>query len=129
LSGGRARDAVASTIFTGPEVATVGLGEEDVGPGMPIETARLDFAGNPRAKMVHGTDGFVKVHAMVGSGIVVGGVVVSTRASDLIQPLAVAVQNRMSVAQLAQTMTIYPSMAGSVAEACRMLMSRLDATR
>ena len=76
--------------------------------------------------MIHGVDGFVKVHAQVGSGTVVGGVVVSQRASDLIQPLAVAVQNRLSVAQLAQTITVYPSMAGSVAEAARMLMARLD---
>jgi NAD(P)H dehydrogenase (quinone) len=120
-------DSVAATIFTDPEVATVGLTPEEAEEArVPIETAKLDFRSNPRAKMVHGTDGFVKVHAMVGSGIVVGGVVVSPRASDLIQPLAVAVQNRMSVSQLAQTMTIYPSMAGSVNEACRMLMSRLD---
>ena len=120
-------DAVAATIFTDPEVATVGLTPEEAEQAqVPIETAKLDFRSNPRAKMVHGTDGFVKVHAMVGSGIVVGGVVVAPRASDLIQPLAMAVQNRMSVAQLAQTMAIYPSMAGSVNEACRMLMSRLD---
>ena len=59
----------------------------------------------------------------------VGGVVVSSAASDLIQPLVTAAQNRMSVAQLAQSMAIYPSMAGSVAEACRMLMTRLDASR
>ena len=123
-------DSVAATIFTDPEVATVGLTPvEAERAGLPIETARLDFRSNPRAKMIHGTDGFVKVHAMVGSGTVVGGVVVSTRASDLIQPLAVAVQNRLSVAQLAQTMTVYPSMAGSVAECCRMLMTRLDPMR
>ena len=123
-------DAVAGTIFTDPEVATVGLSRDEAeAAGMQVETARLDFRSNPRAKMVHGTDGFVKVHAMVGSGMVVGGVVVSIRASDLIQPLAVAVQNRLSVSQLAQTMTVYPSMAGSVAETARMLMSRLDPTR
>jgi NAD(P)H dehydrogenase (quinone) len=46
--------------------------------GFPVETARLDFRGNPRAKMIDGLDGFVKVHAMVGSGTVVGGVVVSS---------------------------------------------------
>jgi NAD(P)H dehydrogenase (quinone) len=120
-------DAVAATIFTDPEVATVGLSAEDAAEaGIPVETARLDFRGNPRAKMTRGTDGFVKVHAQVGSGTVVGGVVVSMRASDLIQPLAVAVQNRLSVAQVAQTITVYPSMAGSVAEACRLLMARLD---
>jgi NAD(P)H dehydrogenase (quinone) len=120
-------DAVAATIFTDPEVATVGLSAEEAAEaGIPVETARLDFRGNPRAKMTRGTDGFVKVHAQVGSGTVVGGVVVSMRASDLIQPLAVAVQNRLSVAQVAQTITVYPSMAGSVAEACRLLMARLD---
>ncbi len=123
-------DSVAATIFTDPEVATVGLSPSDAeAAGFPVETARLDFRSNPRAKMSHGLDGFVKVHAMVGSGTVVGGVVVSKRASDLIQPLAVAVQNRLSVAQVAQTMTVYPSMAGSVAECARMLMSRLDPTR
>ena len=123
-------DAVASTIFTDPELATVGLSPTEAEEaGFPVETARLDFRGNPRAKMSHGLDGFVKVHAMVGSGTVVGGVVVSKRASDLIQPLAVAVQNRLSVAQVAQTITVYPSMAGSVAECARMLMSRLDPSR
>jgi len=115
--------AVAATIFTDPEVATVGLSPDDASAlGMPVETARLAFRSNPRAKMVNATEGFVKVHAMSGSGIVLGAVVVSRRASDLIQPLAVAVQNRLSVAQVAQTMTVYPSMAGSVAEATRMLM-------
>jgi NAD(P)H dehydrogenase (quinone) len=123
-------DAVAGTIFTDPEVATVGLSPAEAeAAGFPVETARLDFRGNPRAKMTHGLDGFVKVHAMVGSGTVIGGVVVSKRASDLIQPLAVAVQNRLSVSQVAQTITIYPSMAGSVAECARMLMARLDPQR
>ena len=120
-------DAVAATIFTDPEVATVGMGPEDAREAsIPILTTQLDFAGNPRAKMAETTDGFVKVHAMVGSGIVLGGVVVSARASDLIQPLAVAVQNRLSVAQLAQTMAVYPSMQGSVAECARMLMARME---
>ncbi len=120
-------DAVAATIFTDPEVATVGIGPDEAEQAsIPVITSRLDFAGNPRAKMADTTDGFVKVHAMVGSGTVVGGVVVSARASDLIQPLAVAVQNRLSVAQLAQTMAVYPSMQGSIAECARLLMTRLE---
>lgn len=123
-------DSVASTIFTDPEVAQVGLSADEArDAGLLVETARLDFRSNPRAKMTRSTDGFVKVHAQVGSGVVVGGVVVSARASDLVQPLAVAVQQRLSVAQLAQTMTVYPTMAGSVAEAARMLMTRLDPLR
>lgn len=120
-------DAVAGTIFTDPEVATVGVSPEAAEQaGSPVVTARLDFKSNPRAKMVHGTDGFVKVHAARGSGVVLGGVVVSIRASDLIQPLAVAVQNRLTVHQVAKTLTVYPSMAGSVAECARMLMAQIE---
>lgn len=123
-------DAVAATVFTGPEVATVGMSANDAeAQGLPTATARLDFKANPRAKMIDALDGFVKVHAMVGSGTVLGGVVVSRRASELIQPLALAVQHRLTVAQLAQTITVYPSMTGSVAEAARMLMVRLDTNR
>lgn len=116
-------DAVAATVFTDPEVATVGLSPEEAAKrGIPIETTRLQFKSNPRAKMTQGTEGFAKVHAMTGSGMVVGAVVVGRRASDLIQPLALAVHNGLSVSQVAQTITVYPSMAGSIAEAARMLM-------
>jgi pyruvate/2-oxoglutarate dehydrogenase complex dihydrolipoamide dehydrogenase (E3) component len=121
-------DAVAATIFTDPEVATVGLSPEEAeAAGITVATARLDFRGNPRAKMAGATDGFVKVHAMVGSGMVVGAVVVATSASDLIQPLAVAVQNRLTVSQLAHTLSVYPSMQGSVTEVCRVLMGKVGA--
>ncbi|MDP9023422.1 MAG: NAD(P)H-quinone dehydrogenase [Actinomycetota bacterium] len=117
-------DATTSTIFTDPEVATTGYTEADCRQrDLPFRSTRLDFSGNPRAKMAARTDGFVKVVAMPGSGTVLGGVVVSDAASDLIQPLAVAVENRLTVVQLARTSTVYPSMAGSVSEAARLLMS------
>ncbi len=66
---------------------------------------------------------------MKGSGTILGGSVVAERASDLITPLAVAVQNRLTVSQLAHAFTIYPSMAGSVQEAARLLMGRQSAER
>ncbi len=116
-------DAINMTIFTNPEVATCGLTEAEIRHhAIPYRTSRLDFGGNPRAKMAARQDGFVKIHAMPGSGTVLGAVVVSHSASDLIQPLAVAVQNRLTVTQLVQTLTVYPSMAGSVTEAARLLM-------
>lgn len=116
-------DAVTSTIFTDPEVATTGLTEADCRErDIPFRSRKLDFSGNPRAKMGERQDGFVKVVAMPGSGTVLGAVVCSDAASDLIQPLAVAVQNRLAVNQLVQSSTVYPSMAGSVTECARLLM-------
>jgi dihydrolipoamide dehydrogenase len=81
----------------------------------------LPLATNARAKMDRFTHGFVKVFAQQGSGTVLGGVVVAPRASELIYPLTVAVQNHLSVDQLSSTFTIYPSMSGSIAEAARRL--------
>ncbi len=51
-------------------------------------------------------DGFVKMFCRP-SGHVVGGVVVAPKASELIQQIALAVENNLTVDQLAQTITIY----------------------
>jgi NAD(P)H dehydrogenase (quinone) len=53
---------------------------------------------------------------------VLGGVVVAPRASELILPVSVAVEQRLTVDQLAQTFTVYPSLSGSLSEAARKLM-------
>ena len=56
-----------------------------------------------------------------GTGIVVGGVVVGPRASELIHPVSIAVAESLTADQLAQAFTVYPSMSGSIAEAARRL--------
>ena len=50
------------------------------------------------------------------TGIVIGGVVVAPEASELILPIAVAVQNRLTVKDLAYTFSVYPSLSGSITE-------------
>jgi dihydrolipoamide dehydrogenase len=120
------RDAIAACVFTDPEVATVGMSAaEATRSQLPVETVLLHLAGNSRAKMREHTDGFVKIHALQGSGAVLGGAVVAERASELITPLSVAVFNRLTVSQLAYAFSIYPSLGGSVHEAARLLMGRL----
>ena len=115
-------DVVSANVFTSPEIATVGITQNDVddSPGT-ARAVMLPLATNARAKMDRFTHGFVKVFAQQGSGTVLGGVVVAPRASELIYPLTVAVQNHLSVDQLSSTFTIYPSMSGSIAEAARRL--------
>lgn len=114
---------VAANVFTDPELATVGVSQADVDNGkVPARQVMLPLAGNARAKMAGLDDGFIKLFCRPASGIVVGGVVVSPRASELIMPLTMAVENHMTVNQLAHTITIYPSLSGSIAEAARQLM-------
>ena len=114
--------AVTATIFTGPEIATIGVTERQVRDGeVDAVLTQLPLARNPRAKMLGIREGFVKVMADRHSGAVIGGVVVAPRASELIFPLAVAVTQRITVDQLANVYTVYPSLSGSIAEAARTL--------
>jgi dihydrolipoamide dehydrogenase len=114
--------AVSSNVFTAPEIATVGWTQRAVDAGeIEAESVLLPLATNARAKMQGVQDGFVKVFSRPGTGIVVGGVVVAPRASELIHAIAVAVAENLTADQLAQAFTVYPSMSGSVAEAARRL--------
>jgi pyruvate/2-oxoglutarate dehydrogenase complex dihydrolipoamide dehydrogenase (E3) component len=74
--------------------------------------------------MEHLEDGFVKLFARPGTGILVGGVIVAPKASELIFPVALAVAQKLTVDQMASAFSIYPSMSGSVAEAARQLHVR-----
>jgi len=115
-------ETIASTVFTQPEIATVGRSQAWLeANGVRHVAATLELARNPRAKMLGIRDGFVKLFAHAGSGEVLGGVVVAPRASELIGPVALAVAQRLTVDEVAETATIYPSLAGSLAEVARML--------
>jgi pyruvate/2-oxoglutarate dehydrogenase complex dihydrolipoamide dehydrogenase (E3) component len=114
---------VSANVFTDPELATVGVSQADEDSGrVPGRVVMLPLSGNARAKMSDIEDGFVKLICRPASGLIIGGVVVAPRASELILPIALAVENHLSVSQLAHTITIYPSLSGSVAEAARQLM-------
>jgi len=118
---------VASNVFTSPEIAQVGWSEQEIKDGLVRgEVATIELETNPRAKMEGISEGFIKLFASVGSGTVIGGVVVAPRASDLIYPIAVAIENRLTVDQLAKTYTVYPSLSGSIAEAASELHPAID---
>jgi len=114
---------VASTIFTDPEIASVGVSQAAVDRGeVAARVVKQPLATNPRAKMGGFRDGFVKIFARPGTGLVLGGVVVAPRASELILPISLAIEQNLSVDQLAHTFSVYPSLSGSVTEAARTVM-------
>lgn len=114
---------VSANVFTDPELATVGVSQNDVDLGkVPARQVMLPLTGNARAKMAGLRDGFVKLFCRPATGQIVGGVVVAPKASELILPITMAIENNLTVDQLAHTITIYPSLSGSIAEAARQLM-------
>lgn len=115
---------VSANVFTDPEIATVGYQQSDVDEGrIDARVRKLALLRNPRAKMQGVRDGFVKLFCRPGTGIVVGGVVVAPRASELIHPISIAVDNNLTVEQIAKAFTVYPSLSGSIAEVARQLQA------
>jgi len=111
---------ITSNIFTAPEIATIGWSEQDIADGLVDGVVhKLPLAANPRAKMMGIKDGFVKLLSSRGSGTVIGGVIVGPRASELIYPIAIAVERRLTVDQLSRVFAVYPSLSGSITDAAR----------
>jgi NAD(P)H dehydrogenase (quinone) len=120
-------DAVAATVFTDPQIATVGLSEQRAAKaGIQVMVEKLPLSSNSRAKMSNLDDGFVKLLARPGSGTIVGGAVVAGYASDLIAPVSLACFNRITANQLSQAFQVYPSFAGSIQECARLLAGRVQ---
>ena len=115
---------VAATIFTEPEIATVGVPEQTVASGEIPDAVvvKQPLATNARAKMQGFRDGFVKLIARRSTGTVLGGVIVAPRASELILAISIAVERQLSVDHVAHTFAVYPSLSGSLTEAARKLM-------
>ncbi|MCV7288651.1 MULTISPECIES: NAD(P)H-quinone dehydrogenase [Mycolicibacterium] len=118
---------VAAAVFTRPEIAAVGVPQAAIDDGsVPARTLMLPLSTNARAKMSSLSHGFVKIFCRPATGVVIGGVVVAPIASELILPIALAVQNGIPVDDLAQTFSVYPSLSGSITEAARQLMKHDD---
>jgi dihydrolipoamide dehydrogenase len=112
---------VSSNVFTDPQIASVGVTQAEVDSGAArARGIKLPLSTNARAKMHGFEEGFVKIFCRV-SGTVVGAVVVAPGASELIYPLALAVELGLKVDDLATTFAVYPSLSGSIAEAARRL--------
>ncbi|KKW62256.1 NAD(P)H-quinone dehydrogenase [Mycolicibacterium elephantis] len=118
---------VAAAVFTRPEIAAVGVPQSRIDDGsVPARTIMLPLHTNARAKMSSLRRGFVKIFCRPATGVVIGGVVVAPIASELILPIALAVQNGNNVKDLAHTFSVYPSLSGSITEAGRQLMAHDD---
>src|SRR5262249_19156899 len=106
---------------------TVGVSQAAVDSGqVEASMVKLPLATNARAKMQGFRDGFVKLFARPRSGTVIGGVIVAPRASELILAVSLAVEQMLTVGQMAHTCAVYPSLSGSLTEAARRLMRPVE---
>ncbi len=113
---------VSANVFTSPEIAAVGWTERSLAENADLAAAvshTVPLSTNPRAKMTGLEDGFIKLFVWKASRTVIGGVIVANNASELIFPLALAVEHRLTVDEVASAFAVYPSMSGAITDAAR----------
>jgi len=109
---------VTQAVFTQPEIASVGLEEVQAAQeGRKVRTTKVPFAANARSVLQGYTRGFVKVISDPATGVVLGGTIVGHRASELIGIIALAVQARVTVSVLVETLMVHPSLSESITDA------------
>jgi dihydrolipoamide dehydrogenase len=110
--------AVPNCVYTDPEIAHVGLGEQDAKEkGLEVKVGRFPFVASGRALTLGQSEGYVKVIADAGSGKLLGAHIVGPRATDLIAEATLAIQNGLTMEQLDLTIHAHPTLPESLMEA------------
>jgi dihydrolipoamide dehydrogenase len=111
-------DIVPNVIYTHPEVASVGLTEEQVkASGDPYNVGTFPFAASGRALAANDTDGMVKIIAHADSDRILGCHIVGPSAADLVQQVAIAMEFGSSSEDLGMTVFGHPTLSETVHEA------------
>ncbi|MBL5972745.1 MAG: NAD(P)H-quinone dehydrogenase [Candidatus Leucobacter sulfamidivorax] len=121
---------VAANVFTSPEIASVGWNERTLAEAEGMARSvqyTIPLGINPRAKMLGIRDGFVKLFCWEASRTVIGGVIVAPNASEIVFPLALAVEHRLTVDQVASAFAVYPSLSGTITDAARAMHAGVSA--
>ena len=109
---------VPSCIFTDPEIACVGLTEDQANQkNSAVKAYRFDFMGSGMARIMDETNGYVKIVSEEASGKILGASIIGPKATELISTLTVAIQAGMTVDQLANTILPHPTLSESITEA------------
>lgn len=103
--------AMPAVVFTDPQVATVGLSEQQAAmQGVDVEARQLDLENVPRALANMDTRGFIKLVAEKGSGRIIGCQILAHEAGEVIQTAALAISNKMTIEELANQLFPYLTM-------------------
>lgn len=110
--------AVPSAIFTSPEIATVGLGEEAAKEkGYEIKVAKFPYSANGKVLAAGERQGFAKLIADSNSGKLLGGAIVGMHATDLIATITLAIEQGLKAKEIGETIFAHPTTSEVIHEA------------
>ena len=108
--GKASRLVIPWATYTSPEIAHVGLYEEEaVKLGHEVHTITVPLGDVDRAKLDGEDAGFLRVHLKKGSDKILGGTLVASHAGDMIGALAFAMTHKMGLAKFSSTIFPYPT--------------------
>jgi dihydrolipoamide dehydrogenase len=111
-------DVIPSVIYTAPEIAWVGLTEEQVkASGRPYKTGSFPFAASGRAKAMEQTSGMVKIISASDDDEILGVHIIGPMAGELIAEAVLALEFSASTEDLQRTIHAHPSLAEAIHEA------------
>ncbi len=110
-------DVIPSVVYTYPEIAGVGLTEEDAKKDGEVKVGKFPMLANSRAKTNRETDGFVKVIADAKTDRVLGVWMISTVAGTMIAQAAQAMEFGATSEDIAYTCHAHPTHAEALKEA------------
>lgn len=110
--------AVPNVIFTSPEIASVGIGEDEaVKNGMDIKVSKFAFAGNGKALTMNEPNGFIKLVKDNKTNKIIGGSIIGADASSLISALTLAIENGFTEKEITKTIFPHPTTGEVIHEA------------
>ncbi len=109
--------AVPSCIYTSPEVASVGLSEEQAGGQYEIDVGRFPFAGSGKAVVLNKTIGMVKIISDKKYGEILGLHIIGPHATDLIGEAVLAMTMEATAEEIAHAIHPHPTLSEAVMEA------------
>ena len=111
-------DLVPAIVYTHPEVASVGLGEDAAkAAGRAIRVGKFNFAANGRAIAADATDGFVKIIADAKTDRILGAQILGANAGELISEVVTHMEYGGSAEDLGRTIHAHPTMSEAIKEA------------
>lgn len=106
-----------SAIFSDPQIASCGLNEKEAKKqGRAYEVKKVFFKANAKAKIAGDDSGFIKLIACPQTGTVLGACVVGMQATELIHPLLLAVEKKLTLQELSALICVHPTLSEFMSE-------------
>jgi dihydrolipoamide dehydrogenase len=111
-------NTIPGVIYTTPEVASIGMTEEQLKEkNIKYKTGKFSFMANSRAKAIDDAEGFVKILADEKTDKVLGAHLIGPHAGELIAEIGVAMEFGASAEDIARTCHAHPTFSEAVKEA------------